>query len=102
MLGKWDNWYKGLTKKDLGAFLYGDTETYKLAAEFLSDMKVVEDWGCGVGGFKRFYKGKLRYTAAGGNAALWRAVPRPTRARRLFPRGTYRNLAGRRYTGIPV
>lgn len=65
MLGKWDNWYKGLTKKDLGAFLYGDTETYKLAAEFLSDMKVVEDWGCGVGGFKRFYKGK--YTGVDGS-----------------------------------
>lgn len=58
MLGKWDLWYKGLTEKDQGAFLYGDTQTYLMAADWLSDMKTVEDWGCGVGGFKRFYKGK--------------------------------------------
>lgn len=58
MLGKWDKWYTNISKKDIGAFLYGDTETYKHASSFLSDMKKVEDWGCGTGGFKRYYQGK--------------------------------------------
>jgi hypothetical protein len=58
MTGKWDRWYKGVSKKDIGAFRYGDTETYTMAAKFLADIKEVEDWGCGLGGFKRFYKGK--------------------------------------------
>ncbi|OHA87802.1 MAG: hypothetical protein A3A96_00550 [Candidatus Zambryskibacteria bacterium RIFCSPLOWO2_01_FULL_39_39] len=56
MLGKWDGWYKDA--KTMGAFRYGDTITYKLASDFLADTKEVEDWGCGTGGFKRFYKGK--------------------------------------------
>ena len=54
MLGKWDKWYKD-TK---AVVTFGDTRTYKLAADFLADMKEVEDWGCGAGGFKQFYKGK--------------------------------------------
>jgi hypothetical protein len=58
MLGKWDGWYQNLTEDDMGAFQYGDTETYRMAADFLSDMEEVEDWGCGAGGFKRFYKGR--------------------------------------------
>jgi hypothetical protein len=53
-MGKWDGWYKGLTLKDIGSFRYAETETYKMGAEFLNDMDCVEDWGCGVGGFKRF------------------------------------------------
>jgi hypothetical protein len=57
MLGKWDAWYANLTKKDEGAFRYGDTETYALAAGFLHDVDVVEDWGCGLAGFRRFYHG---------------------------------------------
>ncbi len=64
MLGKWDKWYKKITT--MGAFRYGDTVTYKLAADFLKDMKEVEDWGCGTGGFKRFYNGK--YTGLDGSA----------------------------------
>jgi hypothetical protein len=53
-VGKWDEWYKGTSTSDMGAFRYGDTETYRLAAAFLADMEEVEDWGCGLGGFKRF------------------------------------------------
>lgn len=56
MLGRWDRWNKNI--KNMGAFRYGDTITYKKAAEFLADMEGVEDWGCGAAGFKRFYKGK--------------------------------------------
>lgn len=56
MLGKWNKWYKKV--KVIGSFWYGDTVTYKLAADFLADMPEVEDWGSGAGGFKRFYNGK--------------------------------------------
>jgi len=53
-VGKWDGWYEGKTAADIGAFRYGDTVTYQMAADFLADMETVEDWGCGLGGFKRF------------------------------------------------
>jgi hypothetical protein len=55
-LGKWNSWYAGVTLDDIGAFRYSDTETYQMAAEFLSDLDSVEDWGCGTGGFKRVCK----------------------------------------------
>ena len=63
MLGKWDGWYKDV--KDIGSFKYGNAVTYQLAADFLADMPEVEDWGCGTGGFKRFYHGK--YTGLDGS-----------------------------------
>ncbi len=34
--------------------LYGDSQTYKLGAEFLKNCLKVEDWGCGKGGLKLF------------------------------------------------
>ena len=46
-LHKWDGWYEDLSE----TFYYGDTVTYKLAADFLFDCDTVEDWGCGGGGF---------------------------------------------------
>jgi len=55
-LGKWNSWYAGVTLDDIGAFRYSDTETYQMAADFLSDLDSVEDWGCGTGGFKRVCK----------------------------------------------
>lgn len=64
MLGKWDGWYRHVKRS--GSFRYGDTITYGLAADFLSDMPAVEDWGCGTGGFKRLYKGK--YVGIDGSA----------------------------------
>ncbi|MCK9351244.1 MAG: glycosyltransferase domain-containing protein [Candidatus Paceibacterota bacterium] len=64
MLGKWDRWYKNVG--DMGAFRYGDTVTYGMAADFMADIEEVEDWGCGTGGFKRFYKGK--YVGVDGSA----------------------------------
>jgi hypothetical protein len=57
-VGKWDGWYGGLDPKAPGAFRYGDTVTYLMAAAFFADVSEVEDWGCGAGGFKRFYRGK--------------------------------------------
>lgn len=53
-IGKWNDWYEGISEEDKGSFRYGDTVTYKKAADFLNDCKTVEDWGCGVGGFLRF------------------------------------------------
>lgn len=51
-VGKWDNWYRHLKPTDApDAFRYGETETYNIAANFLSDCDIIEDWGVGAGGF---------------------------------------------------
>jgi len=55
MADKWNDWYKDLTLSDCGSFRYGDTITYELGYKFLQTCDKVEDWGCGVGGFKRFF-----------------------------------------------
>ena len=55
MLGKWNKWYQGITK--LGTFRYGNTKTYRMAEDFLQGLEV-EDWGCGLGGFKLVHQGK--------------------------------------------
>jgi hypothetical protein len=49
---KWDPVYRNLTEERL----WGDETTYRLAAEYLADVDVVEDWGCGSGGFRFFCK----------------------------------------------
>lgn len=67
-VGKWDSWYGGLTADQLGAYRYGETATYLMAAAFMVDMPEVEDWGCGTGGFKRFYRG--RYIGVDGSKTL--------------------------------
>lgn len=42
---------------DENTFRYSDTETYKKGYDFLhNDCEKIEDWGCGTGGFKRFFK----------------------------------------------
>jgi hypothetical protein len=64
MLGKWDEWYRKVGVA--GPFRYGDTITYSLAGEFMKDMTEVEDWGCGTGGFRPFFKGK--YIGVDGSA----------------------------------
>lgn len=52
-INKWNQWYQSLPTRP-SEFNYGDTETYKKGAEFLSECKEVEDWGVGAGGFLRF------------------------------------------------
>lgn len=52
---KWDNAYKSIPSEP-SPWIYGDTETYKLGAEFLQDCSTVEDWGTGAGGFKAYRK----------------------------------------------
>jgi hypothetical protein len=69
MADKWNKWYENLTKDDIGSFKYGDTITYTLGYEFLKICNTIEDWGCGVGGFKRlFVNGDLnKYTGIDGS-----------------------------------
>lgn len=52
--GKWNEWYKGIPDKDPTPSLYAEATTYRMAASFFADVDVVEDWGCGRGGFKIF------------------------------------------------
>src|SRR4051812_20430586 len=52
-IGKWDNSYKNLNSAPDSA-LYGNTITYRIAADFLADCESVEDWGVGTGGFLNF------------------------------------------------
>jgi hypothetical protein len=59
---KWDGVYRNLTEERL----WGDETTYRLAAEYLEDVHVVEDWGCGSGGFRGFCKTK--YIGVDGSA----------------------------------
>lgn len=50
-MDKWNNWYRSLNGKQPNSFCYGNTVTYKLGGEWLKDCNIVEDWGCGAGGF---------------------------------------------------
>lgn len=58
-VGNWDAWYRDFASEKIGAFRYGDTVTSRMASAFMADVGEVEDWGCGAGGFKRFYHGKI-------------------------------------------
>ena len=53
MLGRWNGWYANV-KGDPSTYRYADTVTYRMAAAFVNDAECVEDWGCGMGGLKRF------------------------------------------------
>jgi len=65
---KWNIWYKDLTINDLGCFRYGNTITYELGYKFLQTCNSIEDWGCGAGGFKRFFINDLnRYKGVDGS-----------------------------------
>ena len=48
----WKKSYEG--RPDIKMF--GSSMTYEMAAEFLDDCDIVEDWGCGRGGFTLFRK----------------------------------------------
>jgi hypothetical protein len=51
-LGRWARWYRGLTADDPQP--YGDSDSYRILAEWVSDCDLVEDWGCGKGWMRRF------------------------------------------------
>jgi hypothetical protein len=67
-LGKWAPWYAGLAP-DTPAQAYGDSESYRIGAEWLKDCAVVEDWGCGLGWFRQFLPYPLRYVGIDGTAS---------------------------------
>ena len=53
-VGKWDDEYADIQNNPARQELYGDTPSYKIGADFLSDCILIEDWGCGAGGFKKY------------------------------------------------
>jgi hypothetical protein len=52
MAGRWD--YS--RERNGEPKLYGDETSYRLGAKWLSGLGT-EDWGCGLGGFRKFYEG---------------------------------------------
>lgn len=63
-LGKWTSYYADT----LQPAPYGETKTYEIGADFLSDCKLIEDWGCGTGWFKKIAAQKgLRVTNIDGS-----------------------------------
>lgn len=51
-MNKWNDWYKNLPSTP--QMKYGTKDTYEKGRDFLSDCKIVEDWGTGSGAFKLF------------------------------------------------
>ena len=59
-------WYNDLTDRTAHTtFVYNDSITYKKGYDFLSDCESIEDWGCGSGGFRRFFTNKAAPTYTG-------------------------------------
>lgn len=54
-LGKWEPWYGKLTADDKPQ-PYGASPTYEMGAEWLKDCAAVEDWGCGLGWARQYYR----------------------------------------------
>ena len=65
-VGLWDGWYK--TRK-YDRKIYDDSATAKIAGAWLnhSDIKQVEDWGCGYGGFKNYIGDEQQYIGVDGS-----------------------------------
>jgi len=63
-LDRWTPWYEGAT----APAPYADTVTYQLAAEWLDGLDV-EDWGCGLGWFRKFHRGG--YLGVDGTRSPW-------------------------------
>jgi hypothetical protein len=61
--GRWDKAYTQATE----SAPYGDDTTYGIAAEFLRDCRTVEDWGCGLGWFRRFLPVDCAYLGVDGS-----------------------------------
>jgi len=64
-LGLWDSFYKDTDRNDM----YDDPRTAEMAAAFLNaeDVKVIEDWGCGYGGFKTYNAPHQTYVGIDGS-----------------------------------
>ncbi len=62
-LNKWNKWYENLPERAP----YGDSQTYRIGAEFLKDCKTIEDWGCGKGWFSKFVNSESTYVGIDGS-----------------------------------
>lgn len=63
-VGKWTDWYAPVTDPRP----YADTVTYRMGAEWLADCATVEDWGCGMGWGRQFFRPD-QYTGIDGTAS---------------------------------
>ena len=54
-VGRWAPWYSSLPPNS-SPIAYGDSEAYRLGADWLKDCAVVQDWGCGLGWARQFYR----------------------------------------------
>jgi hypothetical protein len=52
-IGKWNHRYSKMNPNSYSG--YGADLSYEKAAAFFSDIDTIEDWGCGSGGFRRFW-----------------------------------------------
>lgn len=64
-VGLWNKYYEGTYDRKI----YGDVYTAKAAGEFLNspDVQIIEDWGCGYGGFKNFIGQNQSYIGVDGS-----------------------------------
>jgi len=72
-VGLWDHKYKTYQGERK---LYGDPHTASMAAKFFNDegVRLVEDWGCGYGGFKTFLRHDQVYVGVDGSETPFRDV----------------------------
>lgn len=54
-MDKWNSWYSHLTHNDLFNTKIGDSPTFEKGFDWIQSCSTIEDWGCGSGGFKRFF-----------------------------------------------
>jgi hypothetical protein len=69
-MDKWNNWYKELDQNNPGSYKYGDTLTYEKGFNWLKSCSTIEDWGCGAGGFKRFFTKDVKNKYVGIDGSL--------------------------------
>jgi len=63
-VGKWTKFYTGVVTPAP----YGDSDAYTFGAQALADCVTVEDWGCGLGWFRRLIDPE-RYVGVDGSAS---------------------------------
>lgn len=68
-LGKWDTHYDGAESA-----AYGDSESYRIGAEWLAKCSTVEDWGCGLGWFRQFLTPEQTYIGVDGSQSQFADV----------------------------
>lgn len=68
-LGLWNEFYKGRTKRKM----YSDPITATLASQWLNikEIKTIEDWGCGFGGFKDYVAPHQTYVGVDGSESAF-------------------------------